>query len=85
MDLYTFFQNQGPKPEPYATTVVKQDQLKLLGDSNKTVAVYDLLSDMGEWKNLIEKDCTKVENLQKALNTFLLEDRDRSGFVLNEE
>lgn len=70
MDLYTHFQNQGPKPAPYATTIAMQDDWKLLGDSTVATELFDLSQDHRELYNLLGKQPEVQERLQTALADF---------------
>ncbi|MFK7925998.1 MAG: sulfatase [Bacteroidia bacterium] len=70
MDLYKHFQNQGPKPKPYATTIAMQDDWKLLGDSTLATELFDLSQDHRELNNLLGEQPEIEERLQMALEDF---------------
>ena len=53
MDLYTFYQNQGEKPTPYATSVARMGNWKMLTDSLKPVELFNLANDHRELYNLL--------------------------------
>ncbi len=81
MDLYTFFQNQGPKPEPYATTAVVQGTWKLLADSLQPTELFNLATDHRELYNLLDEHPDVVKELSGRLTKFLRSERDASGFA----
>jgi len=81
MDLYRYFQNQGPKPEPYATSTVVDGKWKLLMDSLGPAALYDLKHDHREIYNVIDDNPEVVEDLSTQLIDFLQSERDTTGFV----
>ncbi len=80
MDLYTHFQNQGPKPTPYATSVVRWKAWKLLANGEEPVALYNLAADHREIYNLLGKQPELEKELTGKLVEFLNAERDRSGF-----
>ena len=71
MDLYTFYQNQGEKPQPYATTVAMKDRWKMLADSLRPTELFDLEADHRELYNLLGTQSEKEAELQKAIEAFL--------------
>jgi len=81
MDLYKGFQNQGPKPQPYATSTIVEGKWKLVIDSLGPAALYDLNADHRELYNVLENEPELVKNLSDKLNAFLEAERDTSGFV----
>lgn len=80
MDLYRHFQNQGPKPTPYATAVVQEDGWKLLYHEGKAVALYNLNDDFREIYNVLDEHPDISEKLLTKLSAFLFAPRDKSGF-----
>ena len=80
MDLYEFYQNQGPKPTPYATSVVTQGKWKLLADSVQPTELFDLEQDHRELYNLLGEQPDVENELLKGLKKFLQDERDASGF-----
>ena len=80
MDLYRSFQNQGPKPEPYATAAVVQGQWKLLADSLQPTELFDLATDHRELYNLLDQKPEIAEELAKQLQELIKSPRDLTGF-----
>lgn len=70
MDLYRHFQNQGPKPEPYATGVVIDGKWKLLADSLRPTEVFNLRQDHREIYNLLDDHNTVRDTLLQKLEEF---------------
>ena len=81
MDLYNHFQNQGPKPAPYATSVVLDGHWKLLANDEGPTELFDLNQDHRELYNLLDQHPGRVEKMYDELRNFLLMPRDSSGFV----
>lgn len=81
MDLYRHYQNQGPKPKPYATSVVIDGKWKLLADSLGPTELFDLEADHRELYNLLGEQPEREKELYQKLIDFLLAERDASGFV----
>ncbi len=71
MGLYKHYQNQGPKPEPYITTVITQGKWKLTGDGKEALELFDLENDHRELSNLQQDRPEKRNELQKLLNAFI--------------
>ncbi|MDO6603883.1 sulfatase family protein [Arenibacter palladensis] len=81
MDLYKGFQNQGPKPHPYATSGIVQGKWKMLMDSTGPAALYDLAQDHRELYNLKGKHPFVEKELSSKLKDFLMAKRDTTGFI----
>ncbi|MEN8156720.1 MAG: sulfatase-like hydrolase/transferase [Bacteroidota bacterium] len=81
MDLYEQYQNQGPKPAPYATSVILDGQWKLLADPEGPTELFNLNQDHRELYNLLDQDPNRVEKMYAELKKFLLMPRDTTGFV----
>ena len=81
MDLYKSFQNQGPKPMPYATAVVVQGQWKLLADSLQPTELFNLAEDHRELYNVLDERPEVAEALANQLRKLMASPRDRTGFV----
>lgn len=81
MDLYKGYQNQGPKPTPYATSVVIDRHWKLLADADGPTELFDLAADHRELYNLLPEKPDVVQRLYGQLEHFLTAPRDSSGFV----
>jgi arylsulfatase A-like enzyme len=81
MDLYKSFQNQGPKPMPYATAAVVQGKWKLLADSLQPTELFNLAVDHRELYNVLEEEPEVAKELANQLREFMGSPRDRSGFV----
>lgn len=80
MDLYKHFQNQGPKPMPYATSVIIQGKWKMLADGLEPTELFDLEADHRELYNLLGEYPDLEQALSKQLHSFLQAPRDSSGF-----
>jgi arylsulfatase A-like enzyme len=70
MDLYTHFQNQGPKPTPYATSVALDGKWKLLTDSLQPTELFNLAQDHRELYNLRGQHPEIEEKLLNAIQKF---------------
>ena len=81
MDLYKSFQNQGPKPTPYATTVVTRGKWKMLADSLRPTELFNLEQDHRELYNLLGKHPEIEKELAEVLQRFVTAERNQTGFV----
>jgi N-acetylgalactosamine-6-sulfatase len=81
MQLYRGFQNQGPKPEPYATAVAHHRGWKLLADQRGPTELFNLRADFRELYNLLDQQPGRAAEMYRRLQQFLTEPRDTSGFV----
>ncbi len=83
MDLYTQFQNQGPKPAPNATTSVVRWPWKMLADSTggdlHPTELFNLEQDHRELYNLLGRHPDLERTLLDAIRRFHAAARDRSG------
>ena len=70
MDLYRHFQNQGPKPTPYATSVALDGKWKLLTDSLQPTELFNLAQDHRELYNLKGQHPEVEEKLLNAIQDF---------------
>ncbi|WP_373494759.1 sulfatase-like hydrolase/transferase [Aquiflexum sp.] len=70
MDLYTHFQNQGPKPTPYATSVALMGKWKLLADSLQPTELFDLEEDQRELYNKLGQEPEIEKALRDALQLY---------------
>lgn len=75
MDLYKHFQNQGPKPLPYATSIAMKDKWKLLADSLQATELFNLEADHREIYNQLGKKAEIEAELQEALESFFAAER----------
>ncbi|MEO1011624.1 MAG: sulfatase-like hydrolase/transferase [Bacteroidota bacterium] len=75
MFLYKGYQNQGPKPTPYATGAVIDGNWKLLTDSLKPVELINLARDHREIYNLLKEKQGKVDSLLHFVKEFHKDDR----------
>ncbi len=66
-----WYPQPGEKPKPYATTVVRDGDMKLLCDSIIPKALVDVSSDTLEQDNLIGQYPDKVKEMQEGLRDFL--------------
>lgn len=80
MNVYSHFQNQGPKPQPYATAIYKEGPWKLLADDNGPTELFYLPNDPREIYNLKEKEGERVNIMYEKLLEFLQEPMDTSGY-----
>ncbi len=76
MDLYRGFQNQGPKPTPYATSVATDGKWKLLTDSLKPTELFNLAQDHRELYNLLGEHPEIEARLLEALRKYHEESRE---------
>ncbi|NHF58531.1 sulfatase-like hydrolase/transferase [Flavobacteriaceae bacterium TP-CH-4] len=81
MDLYKHFQNQGPKPKPFSTSVVIEGKWKMLADSINPVELFNLQQDHRELYNLLGSEPEIERSLSGKLEDFLQAERNRSGFL----
>ena len=77
MDLYRHFQNQGPKPKPYATSVAIKGKWKLLADSLEPTELFNLRQDHRELYNQLGEHPEIKQELLEALKEFHAEPRNR--------
>lgn len=70
MDLYRQFQNQGPKPKPYATSAILKGKWKLLADSLQPTELFNLEADHRELYNLLGKYPEIEQELLRELEEF---------------
>ncbi|MEQ9443170.1 MAG: sulfatase-like hydrolase/transferase [Cyclobacteriaceae bacterium] len=77
MDLYPQFQNQGPKPTPYATSVALYGQWKLLADSLHPTELFNLEADQRELYNQLGKEPEIEKELLDAMQEFHAADRKK--------
>ncbi len=78
MDLYRGFQNQGPKPMPYATSVAINENWKLLTDSLQPTELFNLNQDHRELYNRLDREDSIKAQLLEELTKFHNDQRDRS-------
>jgi arylsulfatase A-like enzyme len=75
MMLYKQLQRHYPKPEPFATEVVKCGKWKLLALDGKPVELYDVIADPNELNDVIDQHSELVASLTAELKTWLAADR----------
>lgn len=75
MDLYKHFQNQGPKPTPFATAIAMKDKWKLLADSLTATELFNLEADHREIYNQLGEEAEIEAELQQALESFFAAER----------
>lgn len=75
MDLYRSLQRHYPKPEPFATEVVRRGQWKLLAKDGAPVELFDLRADPNELKDVMNEHPEMVASLALELKTWLAEPR----------
>ncbi|MEM6844121.1 MAG: sulfatase-like hydrolase/transferase [Bacteroidota bacterium] len=85
MDLYQGFQNQGPKPTPYATSVALDGKWKLLTDSLQPTELFNLAQDHRELYNLKGQHPEIEEKLLEAIQQFHQAPRESWSAVPIEE
>lgn len=71
MNLLQVDFKQGPKPEPFATEVVRNGKWKLLALKGEPVALYNLEKDPAEQKNVLVSEKTIREKLMTELKAWL--------------
>ncbi len=71
MDLYKSLQRHYPKPEPYATEVVREGRWKLLAFEGDPVELFNTQTDPTEEQNLLEQEPVCVERMTAALREWL--------------
>ncbi|MDA0348082.1 MAG: sulfatase-like hydrolase/transferase [Verrucomicrobia bacterium] len=75
MILYKQLQRHYPKPEPFATEVVKRGQWKLLALDGKPVELYDVIADPNELNDVMFEHPKLVASLTAELQAWLAADR----------
>lgn len=78
MDLYKGFQNQGPKPKPYITTVATKENWKMTAIGNQPAELFNLAQDHRELYNLLGEYPEIEKELEGAIKRFL--DAPREGW-----
>jgi arylsulfatase A len=71
LDLYRSLQRHYPKPEPFATEVVRHENWKLLALDGEAVELFDILADPNEMTNLIAQRPEIVADLTTQLRAWL--------------
>ncbi len=79
IDHYPRLQRHYPKPKPYATEATREENWKMLSNDGIPVALYDLASDPGESRNVVEAETKIAKRMAEAARTFLTAARDRRG------
>jgi arylsulfatase A-like enzyme len=75
LDLYKNIQRHYPKPEPFATEVVKRGHWKLLAKDGKPVELFDIEADQNELNNVMDEHPKLVASLTAELHAWLADDR----------
>jgi N-acetylgalactosamine-6-sulfatase len=71
MDLYQSFQNQGPKPKPYVTTVATKGFWKMTADGDEPKELFNLAQDHRELYNLLGTEPDIEQELAAAISRFI--------------
>lgn len=77
MDLYKQFQNQGPKPTPYVTTVATKGNWKMTAIDDKPAELFNLAQDHRELYNLLGTNPEIEAELLQAIKQFLAKPRQK--------
>lgn len=75
LNLYKNLQRHYPKPEPYATEVVRRGKWKLLALDGEPVELFDIDADPNELNNVMEEHPKIVQRLTSELKAWLAEPR----------
>lgn len=75
MILYKTLQRHYPKPEPFATEVVRKGNWKLLAKDGVPVELFDMEADPNELTNVMDDHPEMVVSLAFELKTWLAEPR----------
>ena len=75
MDLYKTLQRHYPKPEPFATEVVRRGKWKLLARDGKAVELFDIEADPNELVSVLQQHPELAQSLTSELKAWLAEDR----------
>jgi arylsulfatase A len=75
LDLYKSIQRHYPKPEPFATEVVKRGKWKLLAKDGTPVELFDIEADQNELNNVMNDHPKLVASLTAELQAWLAADR----------
>lgn len=75
LDLYRNLQRHYPKPEPYATEIVRQGKWKLLAKDGKPVELFNVENDLNEMRNLLAENPALAAEMTRKLNAWLQEPR----------
>jgi arylsulfatase A len=77
MDLYKSLQRHYPKPEPFATEIVRRGQWKLLTYLGEPVELYNVRVDPNELKDVMGQHPGLVASMARELKAWLAEERIR--------
>jgi arylsulfatase A len=75
MMLYKQLQRHYPKPELFASEIVKRGQWKLLALEGKPVELYDVLADPNELNDVLVQHPELVTSMTEELNSWLAAER----------
>lgn len=75
MDPYPNFQKERKEPGPHATEAVQKGQWKLLARNALPLALYDVVADPAEKKNLLSEQPRVAAEMVEALKNWLAEPR----------
>lgn len=75
LNLYKNLQRHYPKPEPYATEIVRRGKWKLLALDGAPVELFDMRADPNEHNNIMANHPEIVQRLTVELESWLTEDR----------
>ena len=81
IDLYKHLQRHEPKPEPYATEIVRSGRWKLLARDGQPVELFNIEADPVEARNLLTTEPQLVSSLQEQLQAWLAEPRQQFGLI----
>ncbi len=75
MDLYRHLQRHYPKPEPFATEVVRRGNWKLLALNGEPVELYDVGEDPNEQSDRLARHPELAASMESELKAWLAEER----------
>jgi N-acetylgalactosamine-6-sulfatase len=81
MNLYKHLQRHYPKPEPYATEIVRKGPWKMLALKGEPVELYNIKNDMYEKNNLLDLRLDIVDRLHQELLEWLEAPRQHYGYI----
>jgi len=77
MNHYKGYQNQGPRPTPYITTVATKGIWKMTADGDVPKELFNLAQDHRELYNLLGTEPQVEKELSDAIQRFLAEPREK--------
>jgi arylsulfatase A-like enzyme len=75
LDLYKEIQRHYPKPEPYATEIVRHGKWKLLTLNGEPVELFNTQADPNEQNNVLDQHPEMAAGMAAEVKAWLAEDR----------